>query len=266
MAATPESFQKAASQRLPSFSANPCPMTVRELQLLVKEGEHTTLEFKRKVAHPEKIVKEIVAFANTRGGNLLIGVNDDGNLTGLKFPDEDAYVLEREINRLCRPAIAYEREYIAISDKKTIVRYYIPESSQKPHHVVETYINEDAEALTSQNRKAKSQPMRKGSGQQLRKRAYFRVNDRSIQASRELREILRRQRKQRDIRFSWGEREQQLVRYLNEHRSITVKEFARLTGVRPYQASRTLVLLVLGNVLKIIPAEKEDIFEMKENS
>ena len=247
-------------------------MTVRELQLLVKEGEHTTLEFKRKVAHPEKIVKEIVAFANTRGGNLLIGVNDDGHLTGLKFPDEDAYVLEREINRLCRPAIAYEREYIALSDKKTIVRYYIPESQQKPHHVIETITADTAEEVTTSKSSRKKQvngkPMKKvsSSGQQLRKRAYFRVNDRSIQASRELREVLRRQRKPRDIRFSWGEREQQLVQYLNEHQSITVKEFARLVGIRPYQASRTLVLLVLGNVLKIIPAEIEDSFEMKESS
>ncbi|WP_017731243.1 AlbA family DNA-binding domain-containing protein [Nafulsella turpanensis] len=245
-------------------------MTVRELQLLVKEGEHTTLEFKRKVAHPEKIVKEIVAFANTRGGNLLIGVNDDGNLTGLKFPDEDAYMLEREINRLCRPAIEYQREYIAISDKKTIVRYFIPESSQKPHHVVETEVASTTEinnaSQSLQNKKVNGQVKKSSSVAQLRKRAYFRVNDRSIQASRELREILRRQRKQRDIRFSWGEREQQLVQYLSEHQSITVKEFARLAGIRPYQASRTLVLLVLGNVLKIIPAEIEDKFVMKENT
>lgn len=221
-------------------------MTVKELQLLVKEGEHTTLEFKRKVAHPEKIMKEIVAFANTQGGNLLIGVNDDGNLTGLKFPDEEAYVLERAIHQLCRPKLDFRKEYIPLSEKKTIIRYYIPESPQKPHYVQEPV------------------PMNGHAREKVQKRSYFRVKDRSIQASRELREILRRRRTPKDIHFIWGEKEQLLLQYLSEHKFITLKEFARLAGIRPYQASRTLVLLVLANVLNIIPSEGDDLYITKE--
>lgn len=227
-------------------------MTVRELQLLVKEGEHTTLEFKRKVAHPEKIIKEIVAFANTEGGNLLIGVNDDGHLTGLKFPDEDAYVLERAIRQHCRPRIDFQKEYIQLSEKKTIIRYYIPESPQKPH-----YVQEPAPVADNSRPNGRIK---------LQKRSYFRVLDRSIQASRELREILRRQRKPKDIGFIWGEKEQLLLRHLSEHPAITVNEFARLADLSRYQASRTLVLLVLGNVLDIIPAEGEDLYVTKEAS
>lgn len=226
-------------------------MTVKELQVLVKEGEHMTLEFKRKVAHPEKIVKEIVAFANARGGNLLIGVNDDGNLSGLKFPDEEDFLLERAISQLCRPKINYEKEYISLSEKKTIIRYYIPESTRKPHFVVE--------------KEAKVLPGTPGMNNRIaQKRTYFRVGDRSIQASRELREILRRQQNPKDIRFMWGEKEQLLVQYLQEHASITVQEFAALANISRYMASRTMVLLVLANVLEIIPAEKQDVYVIKE--
>ena len=228
-------------------------MTVKELQLLVKEGEHTTLEFKRKVAHPEKIVKEIVAFANARGGNLLIGVNDDGNLSGLKFPEEEDFLLERAILQQCKPKIQYDKEYISLSEKKTIIRYYIPESKRKPHFVLEKEV-----------KPAIGAPY--GNGRPVQKRTYFRVGDRSIQASRELREILRRKQNPKDIRFMWGEKEQLLVQYLQDHASITVQEFAQLAGINRYQASRTLVLLVLGNVLEIIPAEKQDVYVMKEIS
>ncbi len=228
-------------------------MTVKELQLLVKEGEHTHLEFKRKVAHPEKIVREIVAFANTEGGTLLIGVNDDGHLSGLKYPDEDAYVLEKVIESHCKPAIPFEREYIALTEKKTIIRYLIPKSDKKPHHVMEPAPTEASST--------KKQKPRKDTYQ---KRTYYRVKDRSIQASRELREIIRRQQKPKDIRFSWGEKEQLLVQYLNEHATITVKEFAKLAGISRHLSSRTLVLLVLGNVLQIIPAEGEDYYTIKE--
>ncbi len=233
-------------------------MTVRELQLLVKEGEHTTLEFKRKVAHPEKIVKEIVAFANARGGNLLIGVNDDGNLSGLKYPDEEDYVLEKAIVKQCRPAIVYDKEYIALSDKKTIIRYYIHESSRKPHFVLEPELPATATKSTSPRKEAS-----KKKAQQ--KKTYFRVGDRSIQASRELREILRRQQTPKDIQFVWGDKEQKLIQYLHQHPAITVPEFAKLAGINRYQASRTLVLLVLGNVLRIIPAENGDKFSIKES-
>lgn len=228
-------------------------MTVRELQLLVKEGEHSTLEFKRKVAHPEKIVKEIVAFANARGGNLLIGVNDDGNLSGLKFPDEEDFLLERAIVQQCKPRITYEKEFIPLSDKKTIIRYYIYESRSKPHFVLEKEVKITGEEVKINKGTVSTQ-----------KRTYFRVGDRSIQASRELREILRRQQNPKDIRFMWGEKEQQLVRYLHEHPSITVTEFAKLAKISRYQASRTMVLLVLGNVLEIIPAEKQDLYKMKK--
>lgn len=224
-------------------------MTVKELQLLVKEGEHSTLEFKRKVAHPEKIMKEIVAFANTQGGNLLIGVNDDGNLSGLKFPDEEAYVLEKAMHELCRPRVDFRKEYIKLSEKKSIIRYYIPESPQKPHYVQEPV------ALNGHQQ-----------GKSLQKRSYFRLKDRSIQASRELREIIRRRRNPKDIHFIWGDKEKLLLEFLHEHKSITVKAFARLAGIRPYQASHTLVKLVLGNVLNIIPAEGEDLYVTRETA
>lgn len=224
-------------------------MTVKELQLLVNEGEHAHLEFKRKVAHPEKIVREIVAFANTEGGNLLIGVNDDGNLSGLKYPEEDAYVLERAIAQYCKPPVLYEREFIPLSAKKTVIRYYIPKSSRKPHYVLEPAV---------------AGPQINKSAPPFQKRTYFRVADKSIQASKELREIIRRRQKPKDIRFSWSEKEQQLVKHLSKHSTITVKEFAGLAGISRHLASRTLVLLVLGNVLKIIPTEGEDRYTMKE--
>ena len=62
-------------------------MNFREIKAMVKAGENDFLEFKRKVRFPEKIVKEIVAFANTSGGTLLLGVEDkSGNVRGIDEP------------------------------------------------------------------------------------------------------------------------------------------------------------------------------------
>ena len=55
-----------------------------DLLLLIKEGEGLTVEFKEK--YTSKIVQDIVAFANSRGGRILLGVSDDGKIKGEKLP------------------------------------------------------------------------------------------------------------------------------------------------------------------------------------
>ena len=94
-------------------------MTFQELRRLVSHGESETLEFKRKVAHPEKIVKEIVAFANTKGGKLLIGVSDDGTIPGVKFPEDEIYALNNTIEKLCKPIPVYEITHVTSDEKNT---------------------------------------------------------------------------------------------------------------------------------------------------
>ena len=208
-------------------------MNLTDIRLLVRKGETETVEFKTKANHPEKIVKEIVAFANTKGGRLLIGVTDDGALTGLSSAEEELYTLENAISRYCRPEINYEYEILPVSRKKSIIIYTIFESKSKPHYTLSNQQNNH-------------------------RQGYIRVADRSVQASKEMREILRRERKQAAVKFTYGEKEKVLMKYLEKHEFITLKNFASLAGIRPYLASRTLITLVLANVLQIIPREGED--------
>jgi predicted HTH transcriptional regulator len=208
-------------------------MTLPEIQHLVRQGETETVEFKTKANHPEKIVKEMVAFANTKGGKLLVGVTDHGRITGLPTANEELYILEKAINKYCFPKFDYQHEIIPVSAKKAIIIYTIFESNLKPHY-----------ALLEQPKN-----QRKG---------YIRVADRSVQASREMREILRRERNKTAVRFTYGEKEKVLMNYLEKHQFITIKIFSKLAGIKPYLASRTLITLVLAKVLQIIPREGED--------
>ncbi|MEZ4686707.1 MAG: ATP-binding protein [Bacteroidia bacterium] len=82
-------------------------MTLHELKRLVSEGEHQQLEFKRKANHPERIVRELVAFANTDGGILLIGVDDDGGIYGTKRQEGDLHALEQAIEQLYDPKFRF---------------------------------------------------------------------------------------------------------------------------------------------------------------
>jgi predicted HTH transcriptional regulator len=210
-------------------------MDLKELRALVKQGEGANLEFKLKASHPEKIVREVVAFANTNGGVLLIGVGDDRSIPGLKFADEDEYMLTRAIEKYCKPVVPYRLDRITVLPEREVLIFYIPASEHKPHYVMHDI----------QNNLGK---------------VYVRVKDRSVQASKEVREVLKGERKSRNIRFTYGDKERTLMQYLAVKGMITVDEFSKAAQIPRAIASRTLVLLVLANVLKILPNEVQDYF------
>ncbi len=60
------------------------------LKTIITKPEGKTLEFKRDSASPTLLMKTLVAFANTSGGRLIIGVSNDRQIVGLKAPlDEE---------------------------------------------------------------------------------------------------------------------------------------------------------------------------------
>ena len=213
-------------------------MDIRDIKKLVLEGETDTLEFKKKANFPEKIVKEIVAFANTRGGRLLIGVDDDSTVTGLKNYEEDIYSLNKAIANYCTPSIKYQLDVVKMNEKRAVLHYTIYESKDKPHFVREGYLG--------RNRKS-----------------YLRLADRSIQASAEMIEILKKRQHTKNIKVNFGEKEKILMNYLGEHEQITLNTFSEIADIKRSTASKTLIWLVSANILDIEAREDEDIFTQK---
>lgn len=207
---------------------------IRKLERLVSLGESQSLEFKRKASHPEKIVREMIAFANAQGGTVLIGVDDNGTIPGLKYPEEESHVI-RESLKHCRPSLSLKETLIPIGNARSVIRYDIAESKRKPHFRV-------TEGNT--------------------KESFIRVDDQSIKASREVLEIAKRKSHKRNIKFHYGEHERLLMKYLHENSFITVEKFMQVGKTRRFIASKKLILLVLANVLQINPHEKGDRFTL----
>src|SRR5688572_24661586 len=89
------------------------PRQVQELKRLVAQGESSTLEFKRKASFPDKIVREMIAFANSVGGVLLVGIGDDKSIPGLKHPEDESHVI-REALKKCKPRLPVSEQFILI--------------------------------------------------------------------------------------------------------------------------------------------------------
>ncbi len=212
-------------------------MTLQEVKILAEKGEGLRIEFKKKAAFPEKIVRELIAFANTSGGDLLIGVDDDGTVSGQRYIEEEIFVMEKAIRELIFPRLDYQLFSLKLNEKKGVAIFKIPVSVSPPHYLKE----------------------------KDRKQAYIRVQDRSVQASKEVWEILRRGKTPKDMIFTYGRKEEILMKALGETDKITLNEFAKLAKLPRFLASKTLVRLVLANVLKVHPQESEDYFTLKDS-
>jgi len=104
------------------FLSTPAPQTSRtELLRLIRGGEDTFLELKVKLSNSEKIAQEIVALANTGGGVIVFGVNDQLRIEGVENPEG----VQDELVRICRegiePALMPFIDRIAFDNGRRIV-------------------------------------------------------------------------------------------------------------------------------------------------
>jgi predicted HTH transcriptional regulator len=99
---------------------------------LIRGGEDTFLELKVKLSNPEKIAQEIVALANTGGGVMVFGVNDQLRIEGVDDPES----VQEELARICReevqPSLVPFIDRIAFDNGRRVVALDI-EGKRKPY-------------------------------------------------------------------------------------------------------------------------------------
>ncbi len=217
-------------------------MTVQELKKLVETGEGQQTEFKKKIHHTDKLLREIVAFSNADGGTLLIGVQDNKVITGVKDSNEVMTVLEKAISDLIKPKIRYHFRVVPVTRNRNVVSLSILSSRRKPHYV-----------LPASN-----------SGKRM---AYYRFGDKSIQASNELLQVIKfRARSKNGYLLKYSDDVRRALQFLNTRTSVTLAGFSEFAGLNKPAASKTLVDLVLANVIKLIPRDNEDLYVLNDPS
>ena len=100
------------------------------LRSLIAEGEHQQLDFKFEINDARKIARTLSAFSNTFGGRLLIGVKDNGRISGVRS-DEEYYMAESAAMLYCKPEVKFETRNFMI-EGKSVLEIYIPPVTQKP--------------------------------------------------------------------------------------------------------------------------------------
>lgn len=219
-----------------SRTASISKMDYLDVKNLAQTGEGAFLEFKRTIPSAEKIAREIAAFANTGGGTLLIGVDDDKSLIGVDGYQEEEYLLNQAANQLCDPKIPISIEIVHFGERDLLV-IRVPEAENKPVFV--------------RNKKGST--------------VYIRNKDQNKVASRERIEVLKKKHSSKGVTFQYGPKEQKLFRYLNEYGEITVVKFSHLIDSDEGKASGILVNLVSAGILNLFTKDNIDYFTFSQN-
>ena len=102
----------------------------RYIQSLISEGEHQQQDFKYRVSDAMKLAKSVSAFANTDGGRLLIGVRDNGQMSGVR-DEEEIYMMHQAAYRYCRPQASIKFDTYHVKGRTIVVASVLP-SDRRP--------------------------------------------------------------------------------------------------------------------------------------
>jgi predicted HTH transcriptional regulator len=203
------------------------------INALIQLGENQRLDFKFEISDAKKMARTFSAFANTDGGKLLIGVKDNGKITGIRS-EEEIYMAESSAHLNCTPAVEYQiRKWFV--EGRCVLEIDIPPSPAKPHFAP----NDAGEWI-----------------------AYVRVGDQNIQAGSILVNLWKSQGKQKGVLLNYGKEEKLLMTYLKENDRITLSKFTKIARIGKEDAEKILINLVLLKVIKMEITENGVFFKV----
>ena len=180
---------------------------------LIREGEHQQQDFKYRVADACKLATSVSAFANTDGGRLLIGVRDDGNLSGVRS-EEEIYMMHQAAYKYCKPEASIKFDTYHV-EGRTIVVATVPPSSKKP--------------VCAQDEAG-------------RMRAYIRINDENIVASPVHLALWRESQKSQGAMITYNSDIRQLLDAMQGQQ--TLNQVVRLSRLPRYKVINLLARLI----------------------
>ncbi len=202
---------------------------------LIREGEHIGQDFKQTVNNFHKIAKTLVAFANTQGGRLLIGVKDNGKISGIN-PQEELYMIDYAAKKLSIPEIKYFFDVHSYKNKQ-VLEIIVPESIQKPHYALDT---------------------------DKQKKVFIRVKDNTRLATKTMVEVMKASRPtSKPLRFRYAETEEKIIRLLRKYPKLTLFEIAEKLNIPYYRIRRILVVLIVMNVVGTETGMTQDYYYLK---
>ncbi|RKD86101.1 AlbA family DNA-binding domain-containing protein [Mangrovibacterium diazotrophicum] len=199
-----------------------------KLKKMILEGEHQTQDFKYCISDSRKIARSLVAFANTDGGRLLIGVKDNGNIAGVRS-EEEYYMIESAATIYSKPPIKFSSQQHFI-DNKVVLEIIVESSTDKPH-----FAKDENDKWW----------------------AYYRLKDENKLANKVMIEVWKKQRSPEGIFINYSDDERFLLDYLSRNESISHSAFSRKARITYIDAEKILSDFIVLGILQPVFGEQQ---------
>ena len=213
------------------------PGTGSHLKNLILTGEHQQLDFKFEISDSRKIAKTLVAFSNSDGGKLLIGVKDNGRIAGVRT-DEEFFMVQAAADMYCKPAVTFESKRWVV-EGKTVLEVTIPKGKNLPY-LAETEPNKWL--------------------------AYIRVKDENILATTVHLRVWRNKTHDKGILIEYGGKVKNLMEYLELNPTISISKFCRIAFLPKSTAEKIIADLIYFGLIEMVYQDKHFVYQLKNRN
>ena len=207
------------------------------IKKLIQAGEHQQLDFKFEISDSRKIAKTLVAFSNTDGGTLLIGVKDNGKIAGV-HSDEEFYMVQAAANMYCKPEIVFESKRWPV-DGKTVLEIIIPKGTDYPY-----FAHTDPDKWL----------------------AYIRVKDENILATAVHLKVWRNKTHDRGILMEYSVKVKKLLEYLELNHTISLSKFCKTAFLPKSAAENILADMIYFRLIEMIYQDNHFVYRIKSRN
>lgn len=185
-------------------------------------GENEQLDFKFRIDDQKKIARTLVAFANTSGGSLLIGVKDNGKIAGVD-PEEEIHMIEGAADLYCKPPIQIESKVW-----------------QEGHHLVlEIVVN-------------KSEIRHKSIADDGSWRNFYRIEDNTIQGNKILDRVWSYRSSGIDRPESFSDEELGILAVIREEEPVSISKIYRRSELKMAKIDKFISALIHWGVIDVM--------------
>lgn len=203
------------------------------LQKLLQNGEDERLDYKQSITSASKIAKTLAAFANHKGGRLLVGVRDNQTICGVRS-EEEKYMLDMAARFYCDPMVNIEIKEWRV-EGMVVLECWVPPGNDKPY-----YARDDNDKWW----------------------VYVRVKDQSLLASKIVVDVMRRQNSDQPTVINYTSKEKALLEYLTANERITLTQYRKMINISRWRAQKILVNLISTGVIRSHTTEKTEFYTL----
>jgi predicted HTH transcriptional regulator len=203
---------------------------------LIQQGEHQKLDFKFAVSDSRKIARSLVAFANTDGGSLLIGVKDNGKIAGIRS-EEEIYMVDTASLLHCKPTVKYSLRLWEPLQDKQVLEVIVPQQ-----HKELFYAKNDDDVWS----------------------IFLRYKDSNIIVGKIYEIVWKHRNNTIKQPVKYDKQEQLLHKHLVEHEKYTFEQIQNMTTLSVSKLEYKLAELVILGIMDMSIHSHELVFEMKK--